>query len=106
MAESVKLTSGKVVIIRKLSRKEIRECKNHLKIRNYPDGSHIFEGLNELQDAWIEKGLCGLGDWKAKNGEVAPDDVIMQLTEQEQTELAKLIQEAQVVNPTIPSSLD
>ena len=99
-----KLKSGKKIFIRKLSRPDIRECKNHLKIRNYPDGSHIFEGLNDCQDAWIEKGLGGLGDWKSKNGEVAPDDVIMQLNDEEQTELVKLIQDAQVINPTKPSS--
>ena len=52
------LKSGKRVFIRKMSRPEIRECKNHLKIRNYPDGSNIFEGLNDCQDAWIEKGLA------------------------------------------------
>ena len=99
------LKSGKRVFIRNMSRPEIRDCKNHLKIRNYPDGSHIFEGLNDYQDAWIEKGLAGLGEWKAKNGEIAPDDIILQLSDEEQTELAKLIQDAQVVNPTKPSHL-
>ncbi|QDP64303.1 MAG: hypothetical protein Unbinned4139contig1000_16 [Prokaryotic dsDNA virus sp.] len=104
MTEEKTLTTGKKVKIRKLSRPEIRECKNHLKIRNYPDGSHMFEGLNECQDAWIEKGLAGLDDWKANNGEVAPDDVIMRLSEEEQTELAELIKDAQVINPTKPLS--
>lgn len=98
------LSTGKKVIIRKLSRLEIRECKNHLNMIIRPDGSHLYEGLNECQDAWLDKGLSGLGDWKASNGEIAPDEIVMQLTDLEQTELAKLIQEVQVVNPTKPSS--
>jgi hypothetical protein len=100
------LSTGKKVFIRKLSRPVIRECKNHIKMRNFPDGSHVFEGLNDAQDAWIENGLGGLGDWKAKNGEIAPDDVIMQLNDLEQSELAKIIQEAQIVNPSKPSHSD
>ena len=86
------LKSGKKVFIRKLSRPDIRECKNHLKMRQFPDGSHMFEGMNDSHDAWIEKGLGGLGEWKSKNGEVAPDEIIMQLNVEEQAELVELIQ--------------
>ena len=100
------LTTGRKVLIRKLSRPEIKECKQHVKVRNFPDGSHMYEGLSESQDAWIDKGLGGLEDWKAKNGEVVPDDIIMQLTDEEQIELAILIKEAQVINPTKPLSSD
>ena len=100
------LTTGKKVFIRKLSRPEIRECKNHVTIRNFPDGSHRYEGVNECLDAWLEKGLGGLGDWRAKNGEVAPDDIIMQLTDEEQSELVRIIQDIQVINPTKPLSSD
>ena len=100
------LTNGKKVLIRKLSRPEIKECRKYVKVRNFPDGSHLLEGVHESQDAWIDKGLGGLEDWKAKNGEVVPDDIIMQLTDEEQIELAILIKEAQVINPTKPLSSD
>ena len=50
--------------------------------------------------------MAGLGDWVAKNGEVVPDDIIMQLDEQEQFELSELIKAAQVINPTKPLSSD
>ena len=97
------LTTGKKVLIRKLSRPEIKECRKHVKVRNFPDGSHLVEGIHESQEAWIDKGVGGLGDWVAKNGEVVPDDIILQLTDEEQVELAILIKEAQIVNPTKPS---
>ena len=100
------LTNGKKVLIRKLSRPEIKECRKHVKVRNFPDGSHLLEGVHESQEAWINKGLGGLGDWVAKNGEVVPDDIIMQLDEQEQFELSELIKAAQVINPTKPLSSD
>ena len=100
------LKSGKKVWIRKLSRPEIKECRQYVKIRNFPDGSHMFEGLIESQDAWIDKGLGGLGEWRSKNGEVVPDDIIMQLTDEEQIELAILIKNTQVINPTTPLPSD
>ena len=100
------LTNGTKVLIRKLSRPEIKECRKHVKVRNFPDGSHLLEGVHESQEAWINKGLGGLGDWVAKNGEVVPDDIVLQLTDEEQVELAILIKDAQVINPTKPLSSD
>ena len=101
-----KLASGKVIKIRKLSRLTIRSIKDLGQQRLFPDGSIGLVGHAKVQDAWIDKGLCGLGDWNAKNGEVAPDDIVMQLNENEQVELVELIKEAQIVNPTMPSSSD
>lgn len=100
------LSTGKVVKIRKLSRIDIRNIKDKGQQRLFPDGSIGMVGANRVLDAWIDKGLGGLGDWEAKNGEVVPDDVIMQLNEEEQHELAEAIKEAQIVNPTTPSSSD
>ena len=101
-----KLTTGKKVLIRNLSRLEMRECRSFIKERVYPDGSKITEGVFESFDAWIDKAVAGLDDWKAKNGEVIPDEVMKRLNETEQAELVILIQEAQVVNPTKPLSSD
>ena len=106
MTEETALTSGKKVIIRKLSRPDIRNIKDLGSQRLFPDGSIGLIGANKVQDAWIDKGLAGLMEWTAKNGEVVPDEIIMQLTEEEQFELAELIKSSQVVNPTKPSSSD
>ena len=100
------LTSGKKVLIRRLSRTEIREIKDMGSQRLFRDGSVGLVGANKVLDAWIDKGVIGLGDWKAKNGEVVPDDIIMQLNDAEQFELGELIKEAQVLNPTKPSLSD
>ena len=100
------LSSGRKVIIRRLSRPEIRDIKDLGSQRIYPDGSMGLVGANKIQDAWIDKGCAGLDDWKAKNGELVPDDIIMQLNEEEQFELASLIKESQIINPTKPSSSD
>jgi hypothetical protein len=83
------LSTGKIVYIRKLSRVDIRKIKDLGSQRLFPDGS-----------------IGVLGDWKASNGEVAPDDIIMQLNETEQFELSELIKSEQIVNPTKPSSSD
>ena len=100
------LSTGKIVYIRRLSRVDIRKIKDLGSQRLFPDGSIGLVGAAKVQDAWIDKGLGGLGDWKASNGEVAPDDIIMQLNETEQFELSELIKSEQIVNPTKPSSSD
>ena len=97
-----KLSTGKKVLIRKLTRKQITSCRDIVKMRHFPDGSWHHVGVHECIDAWVELGLGGLEDWKASNGEIAPEDVLMQLTQDEQTELAKLIQEVQFLNPKKP----
>ena len=48
------LTTGKKVLIRNLSRLEMRECRSFIKERVYPDGSKITEGVFESFDAWID----------------------------------------------------
>ena len=100
------LTSGKKVKIRRLSRLDIRNIKDLGSHRFFPDGSIGLVGEIKVQDAWIDQGLCGLGDWEASNGEVVPDDIIMQLTGDEQFELAELIKKTQIVNPSKPSHSD
>ena len=101
-----KLTTGKKVLIRNLSRLEMRECRSFVKERLYPDGSKVTEGVYESFDAWIDKAVAGLDDWKAKNGEVIPDEIMKRLNEKEQAELVVLIQDTQVLNPTKPLSSD
>ena len=100
------LKNGKKVIIRQLSRPDIRNIRDLGSQRLFTDGSIGMVGANKVIDAWIDKGVAGLGDWVAKNGEVVPDDIIMQLDEQEQFELSELIKAAQVINPTKPLSSD
>mgnify|MGYP003150511993 CR=1 FL=1 len=98
-----KLSTGRKVLIRNLSRLEMRECRSFVKERLYPDGSKVTEGVFESFDAWIDKAVAGLDDWKAKNGEVIPDEIMKRLNEKEQAELVLLIQETQVLNPKKPS---
>ena len=99
------LSNGKKVIIRKLARKDIRDIRNLGVQRLHPDGSIGLHGAGSIHDAWIDKGLSGIGDWTAKNGEVVPDDIIMQLDEGEQLELVQLIKDGQVIAPLPPSPL-
>ena len=100
------LTTGKKLYIRKLSRPDIRYCRDLMKNRVYPDGSILVVGMYDSNDAWFQKGIGGLGDWKAKNGELAPDYILNSFTEKEETEVLALIKEAQLVNPSKPSSSD
>ena len=99
-----KLTNGITATIRQLSRTDIVDIKDLGGQRMYKDGSIGIVGFNKVQNAWIDRGLSGLGDWKAKNGEVVPDEIIMQLSDQEQFELVEIIKEAQIVNPKKPSN--
>jgi len=101
-----KLSTGKRVIIRKLSRPDIRKIKDLASQRLFPDGTVGIVGSHKVQDEWIDRGLAGLEDWKAENGEIVPDDIVMQLTEEEQQELARIIKDSQVLNPSKPSHSD
>ena len=74
-----KLSTGKKVTIRKLSRSDIRKIKNKATQRIFPDGTMGYVGIPDVQDEWIDKGLAGLEDWNAKNGEIVPDNIIMRL---------------------------
>ena len=100
------LTSGRKVYIRKLSRKDIRACRDILVQRFYPDNTYVFENVNKHNDAWLQIGIGGLDGWKAKNGEMAPDEILNSLNDKEELELVKLVQKVQIVNPSKPSSSD
>ena len=67
--------------------------------------TNTIMNINKARTAWLREGLCGgdFDDWKP-NGKVAPDDVLKQLTNEEQLDLYKIIQISQSVNPKKPSS--
>ena len=101
-----KLKSGKKVLIKDLSEDKIADLREIMEIVAYSNGSSTFKGVYKHRLAWIREGLNGLGDWKAKNGEIIEDKLLKTLTEKEKDELFTLIQEAQVLNPSKPSLSD
>ena len=105
MAEKT-LTTGKKIIIKDLGEDTIADLKDIMEFVSYPNGSSTVKNINKHRLAWIRKGLRGLGGWKAKNGEIIEDELLKTLTEPEKDEVFSLIQEAQVLDPRKPSSLD
>ena len=101
-----KLSTGKKVLIKDLGEDKIADLKDTLEFISYPNGSSTVKNVNKHRLAWIREGLNGLGDWKAKNGEIIEDKLLKTLTEKEKDELFSLIQEAQVLNPSKPSLSD
>lgn len=100
------LTSGRKLYIRKLSRPDIRFCRDLMKNRVYPDKSILVIDAAKSNDAWLQRGIGGLDDWKAKNGELAPDEILCSLTEVEEIEVLELVKGSQHINPSKPSSSD
>ena len=98
-----KLATGKKVLIKDLGEDKIADLKDIMEFVSFPNGSTTIKNVNKHRLAWIRKGLNGLGDWKAKNGEIVDDQLLKTLTEREKDELFVLIQEAQVLNPSKPS---
>jgi len=98
-----KLSTGIKVLIKDLGEDQIASLKDIMVFASYPDGSSSVKNVNKHRLAWIREGLSGLGDWKAKNGEIVEDQLLKTLTEKEKDELFTLIQEAQVLNPSKPS---
>ena len=101
-----KLTTGKKVLIKDLGEDKVVELRDIMEIVLYPNGSSTVKNVHKHRLAWIREGLNGLGDWKAKNGEIVEDQLLKTLTEKEKDELFILIQEAQVLNPSKPSHSD
>ena len=98
-----KLTTGKKVLIKDLGEDTIVDLKDIMEFVSYPNGSGTVKNVNKHRLAWLREGTAGLGDWKAKNGEIIEDQLLKTLTEKEKDELFKFIQEAQVLNPSKPS---
>ena len=98
-----KLSTGKKVLIKDLGEDIVVDLKDIMEFVSYPDGGTTIRNVNKQKLAWIREGLCGLGDWKAKNGEIIKDELLKTLTEKEKDELYIFIQEAQVLNPSKPS---
>ena len=91
-----KLNSGRKVKIRELSLDAIADL-NDIPEMLFSNGVvTTIKYLNKAKLAWIRAGL-GDGDfdnWKA-NGVAPPDNVIKQLSQQEQDELVDVIKESQ-----------
>ena len=98
-----KLTTGKKVLIKDLGEDKIADLKDIMEFVSFPNGSSTIKNVNKHRLAWLREGTAGLGDWKAKNGEIIEDQLLKTLTEKEKDELFTLIQEAQVLNPSKPS---
>ena len=98
-----KLKTGKKVLIKDLGEDTIVDLKDIMEFVSYPNGSSTIKNVNKHRLAWLREGTAGLGDWKAKNGEIIEDQLLKTLTETEKDELFKFIQEAQVLNPSKPS---
>ena len=101
----IKLKSGKKAVIKDLSCDSIDEINEVMQFVTLPDGSSTVVGVNKHRTAWFRGTLARLGDWKAKNGEVVPDEYLKTLTKQENTELFLKVQGVQVLNPKKPSNL-
>ena len=101
-----KLTTGKKVLIKDLSEDKIADLKDIMEFVSYSNGSSTIKNVNKHRLAWIRAGVNGIGDWKAKNGELVDDQILKTLTEKEKDELFTLIQETQVLNPSKPSLSD
>ena len=98
-----KLSTGKKVLINDLGEDTIVDLKDIMEFVSYPNGSSTIKNVNKHRLAWLREGTGGLGDWKAKNGEIIEDILLKTLTEKEKDELFILVQEAQVLNPSKPS---
>ena len=98
-----KLKTGKKVLIKDLGEDTIVDLKDIMEFVSYPNGSSTIKNVNKHRLAWLREGTVGLGDWKAKNGEIIEDQLLKTLTEKEKDELFTLIQEAQVLDPSKPS---
>ena len=100
------LKSGRKVKIKEISIDRMDELKDIPEVLFYEaDGSKSVKNINKARTAWLREGLGG-GDfenWKP-NGGLAPDDVLKQLTNEEQLDLYKIIQISQSINPKKPSS--
>ena len=99
-----KLSSGTKIVIKDLGEDKIADLKDIMVFCTHPDGRTSIQNVNKQRLAWMREGLSGLGEWKAKNGEMVADDILKSLTEEEKDEAYKLIQEAQVLNPNKPSN--
>tara|TARA_Y100000356_G_C11137446_1_gene223448 strand:- start:110 stop:409 length:300 start_codon:yes stop_codon:yes gene_type:complete len=97
MKSDYKLSTGRKVEIKEMSVDEVDECNDVSYIVN--DGpNQIIKNLSKARTAWIRKGLKG-GDFKKfkLDDGVVSDSVLKQMTEAEKSELAVIIQGAQLM---------
>ena len=93
----VKLKTGRNVKIRKLSIDKIDELKNIIEI-HMKDGGQVIKNMPQHRTGWLRNGIGG-GDFENKftpaNGQLAPDELLLELTEDEKDELLLKVQNAQ-----------
>ena len=91
-----KLSSGKKILIRELSIDKMDELKDMLEIIFVGD-QKVLRNLSKTRTAWVRSGLCGFPDdnWTPKNGEIAPDSLLKQFSDEEMNEISQLVQDAQ-----------
>ena len=100
-----KLQSGRMVKIKDMSLNDIDNCKDTLKIEFEDGKAKAINNVNKARTKWIRKGLGGgdFNNWEP-NGKDTPDNVIKQLSDEEQAELHGLIQDAQSLGEEVPSN--
>ncbi len=89
-----KLSSGKKILIRELSIDKMDELKDMLEVV-FSGDQKVLKNMSKTRTAWVRAGLAGAGDWKTKNGAIAPDSVLKQFTDEEMNEISTAVQEAQ-----------
>ena len=100
-----KLASGRSVLIKDMSLNDIDNCKDTLKIEFEGGQAKTISNVNKARTKWIRKGLGGgdFNNWEPNGGDV-PDNVIKQLSDEEQAELHGLIQDEQSLGEEVPSN--
>ena len=100
-----KLVSGRSVLIKDMSLNDIDNCKDTLKIEFEDGQAKTISNVNKARTKCIIKGLGGgdFNNWEPNGGDV-PDNVIKQLSDEEQAELHGLIQDAQSLGEEVPSN--
>ena len=106
MAETVKkvLPSGISIEIRIMSIDDVDDCKDLISV-SFADGQPSgISYVNKARTNWLRKGLSSVADWKSKNGEAPPDDILRLLSEEDRAKAVELIQECQIVTKKKPLS--
>ena len=104
MFEKTLPSTKRKVKIRELTEDQIADLEDIPEIYFIGLKERTIRHQNKANLAWIRAGLGG-GDFKdwTPNGTAPPDSVIKQLSKEERSELVKLINDCQILNPTKPS---
>jgi len=97
MAESIKLKSGIEITIKDMSIDEMDSCKDSLEVTFNEGVATGVKNVNRTRTRWLRAGLSHVDTWRAKNGEIPPDEALKMLSDEDKQEAAEAIQEAQVI---------